>query len=80
MPNKQPHVQGVMAAWVQEGQKELLHVQVQEGVAVRRYPSSKVRSSAALCWSSCEETPHVQCKRNPSKTVGVARGIRGQTH
>ena len=24
--------------------------------------------------------PHVQGKRNPSKTVGLARGIRGQTH
>ena len=29
---------------------------------------------AALCWSSCEEIPHTQGKRNPSKTVGVARG------
>ena len=29
---------------------------------------------AALCWSSHEEIPHVQGKRNPSKTVGVARG------
>ena len=29
---------------------------------------------AALCWSSREETPDVQGKRNPSKTVGVARG------
>ena len=28
---------------------------------------------AALCWSSCEEIPHAQGKRNPSKTVGVAR-------
>ena len=27
-----------------------------------------------LCWSSHEEIPHVQGKRNPSKTVGVARG------
>ena len=26
-----------------------------------------------LCWSSCEELPHVQGKRNPSKMVGVAR-------
>ena len=26
-----------------------------------------------LCWSSCEEILHVQGKRNPSKTVGVAR-------
>ena len=27
-----------------------------------------------LCWSSPEEIPHVQGKRNPSKMVGVARG------
>ena len=29
---------------------------------------------AALCWSSHEEIPHFQGKRNPSKMVGVARG------
>ena len=29
---------------------------------------------AALCWNSHEEIPHAQGKRNPSKTVGVARG------
>ena len=29
---------------------------------------------AALCWSSCEEILHIQDKRNPSKTVGVATG------
>ena len=27
-----------------------------------------------LCWSSREEIPHAQGKRNPSKTVGVATG------
>ena len=27
-----------------------------------------------LCWSSREEIPHIQGKRNPSKTVGVATG------
>ena len=27
-----------------------------------------------LCWSSCEKIPHAQGKRNPNKTVGVARG------
>ena len=27
-----------------------------------------------LCWSSREEIPHVQGKRNPSKTVGTERG------
>ena len=29
---------------------------------------------AVLCWSSHEEIPHAQGKRNPSKTVSVARG------
>ena len=29
-----------------------------------------------LCWSSCEEIPHAQGKRNPSKMVGVARGYQ----
>ena len=29
---------------------------------------------AALCWSSREEIPQAQGKRNPSKTVGVAKG------
>ena len=28
---------------------------------------------AVLCWSSHEEIPHAQGKRNPSKMVGVAR-------
>ena len=27
-----------------------------------------------VCWSSHEEIPHAQGKRNPSKLVGVARG------
>ena len=29
-----------------------------------------------LCWSSHEEIPHAQGKRNPSKMVGVARGYQ----
>ena len=29
-----------------------------------------------LCWSSREEIPHAQGKRNPSKMVGVARGYQ----
>ena len=32
---------------------------------------------AALCWSSREEIPHIQGKRNPSKTVGIERGYQG---
>ena len=28
---EQPHIQGAVAAWAQEGREELLHVQGQEG-------------------------------------------------
>ena len=45
---EKPHIQGAVAAQVQEGLEELSLVEGQEGsgrVAVRRYPSSKVRSS-----------------------------------
>ena len=64
---EQPHVQGVAAAWAQEGQEELLHFQGHEG---RLCP--RLGAVAALCWSSCEGIPHDQSKRNPSKTVVVA--------
>ena len=30
-----------------------------------------------LCWSSLEERPHIQSKRNPGKTVGTERGDQG---
>ena len=40
-----PHVQGAVIAWAQEGLEELFPIQGQEGGAVRRYPSFKVRSS-----------------------------------
>ena len=69
-----------LAAWAQEGQEELLHVQGQEWRPWGDTPPSRKGAVAALCWSSHEEIPHVQGKRNPSKTVDVARGIRGQTH
>ena len=40
------------------------------------FESGKIKEGAAsvLCWSSCEEIPHVQGKRNPGKTVDVVRG------
>ena len=40
------------------------------------FESGKIKegSAAVLCWSSREEIPHVQGKRNPSKMVGFARG------
>ena len=42
---EQPHVQGVVAARVQEGLEELSPCSRSGGAAVRRYPLSKVRSS-----------------------------------
>ena len=40
----------------------------------------KEGAAATLYWSSHEEIPHVQGKRNPSKMVNVQDGIRWQTH
>ena len=37
-------------------------------------PLVQGRTAAALHWSSHEEIPHVQGKRNPTEMVGVARG------
>ena len=37
-------------------------------------PRPRSGVAAMLCWSSREEIPHVQGKRNPSKMVGTARG------
>ena len=56
--------------------------------AKRSYSTFKVRRSSheetplvqskeqwlRFAGAACEEIPHVQGKRNPSKTVGVARG------
>ena len=36
--------------------------------------SPRSGAAAVLCWSSREEIPHVQGKRNPSKMVGAERG------
>ena len=58
----------------QEGREELLHIQGQEGQLWGDTPPPRQGAVAVLCWSSREEIPHVQGKRNPSKTVGVARG------
>ena len=70
---EKPHIQGVAAARVRRAERSYSHSR-SGGVAVRRYPSSKVRSSGWLCWSRREEITHIQGKRNPSKTVGVMRG------
>ena len=43
---------------------------------VRGATSSKVRSRGCVLLERCEEIPHAQGKRNPSKMVGVARGFQ----
>ena len=65
------HVQGAMGAG---GPRRATPHSRSGGTVLRRYPLFKVRSAAVLCWSSREEIPQVQGKRNPNKTVGVARG------
>ena len=44
------------------------------GLAMGRIPSSKVRSSSCALLEQPWRDTHIQGKRNPSKTVGVARG------
>ena len=75
--DEQPHVQEAVAVQAQEGQGDLLHLQGREGRLWGDTPRERLGAVAVLCWSSGEEIPHVQGRRNPSKMVGVARG---QTH
>ena len=56
----------MVAARVQEGLEELFHIKVRRGGG-EEIPLVQDKNS-------CEEIPHVQGKRNPSKTAGVARG------
>ena len=39
-------------------------------------PRPRSRAAAALCWTGCEEIPHVQGQRNPNKTVGTGAAVR----
>ena len=39
-------------------------------------PRPRSGAVAALCWRSCEEIPHVQGQRNPSKMVGAGAAMR----
>ena len=58
---EQPHVQGGVAAPVQESLEELLTPRSRSGgAAVRRYSLSKVRSSGCALLEQHEEIPHVQ--------------------
>ena len=50
------------------------HVQRQGQQPRGATPCLRKGAAAALCWSSHEEIPHVQGKRNPSKMVGAERG------
>ena len=42
--------------------------------AERSYPTAKVRSGGCALLERCEEIPHIQGKRNPSKMIGTERG------
>ena len=72
---EQPHIQGVAAARVQEGLRRYSMFKIRRGGGEEiPTPHPRYGAAAALRWSSREEIPHIQGKRNPSKTVGVARG------
>ena len=39
-------------------------------------PHPRSGAAAALSWSRCEEIPHIQSQRNPSKKVGTGAAVR----
>ena len=64
----------MVAAQAQEGLEELSHVEGQEGQGEEIPFVQGKEQRAVLCWSSREEIPHAQGKRNPSEMVGIAGG------
>ena len=60
--------------WAAAGVAAVLAQERPRGAVRPRTPHSRSGAVAVLCWSIREEIPHVQGKRNPSKTVGVAGG------
>ena len=70
---EQPHVQGVVAVWAQEGLEEPSHV---EGLEGRWEETTLIQGKEQqLCFAgTAVKIPHAQGKRNTSKMVGVARG------
>ena len=69
---KQPHIQGAVAAWAQEGLEELFTFKVRRGGG-EQTPLVQGKEQW-LRFAGAALIPHVQGKRNQSKMVGVARG------
>ena len=63
----QPHIEGVVAAWAQEGLEEPSHVERQEG-RWEEIPLIQGKEQQ-LCFAGAavKRYPHAQGKRNPSK-------------
>ena len=57
------------------GGEELPNIQIM-GSSLEELPYVQVRSSGCALLESSEETPHIQSKRSPSKTVSAERGHR----
>ena len=55
------------------------HIQSQEWWPQGDTPRPRSRAAAVLCWSSCEEIPRIQGKRNPVRRKALREGLRGQT-
>ena len=73
-----PHVQGAVAVWVQEGLKGLFHVKIRRGGGEEIPLIEGKEQRLHFAGTAMKRYPHVQGKRNPSKTVGVARGHPSQ--
>ena len=69
-----PHIKGALDVWVQEGLKGLFHVKIRRGGGEEIPLIEGKEQRLHFAGAAMKRYPHVQGKRNPSKTVGVARG------
>ena len=76
----QPHVQGAVAAWAQEGLEELSHVEGQEGrgeeIPLVQGKEQRLRFAGA----AVKRYPTPKVRQPQVRWLVLQEGIRGQTH
>ena len=77
---EQPHVQGVVAEWVQEGWEELLHIQGQEGRLWGDTPLQDKEQRLRFAGAAMKRYPTSKIRETQIRWEVLLEGIRSQTH
>ena len=77
---EQPHVQGVVAAWEQEGLEELFHVQGQEGCGEEILLVQGKEQRLHFAGAVMKRYPTSKVRETQVRRQVFQEGIRGQTH